>query len=109
MVSHFLSRQPSLPPGEARQFQVSGSVQIRCDCHWQPDRRAAFTAVLVHGLEGSSSSQYIVGTADKAWATGMNVVRMNVRGCGGTESLGASLYHSGLSADVGEIVRELIA
>jgi predicted alpha/beta-fold hydrolase len=62
---------------------------------------------LVHGLEGSSSSQYIIGTANKAWAAGMNVVRMNVRGCGGTESLGPSLYHSGLCSDVGEIVREL--
>jgi predicted alpha/beta-fold hydrolase len=49
-----------------------------------------------------------VGTASKAFAAGMNVVRMNVRGCGGSETLGASLYHSGLCADVGEVVRDLI-
>lgn len=65
------------------------------------------TVILVHGLEGSSTSQYIIGTADKCWAFGMNVVRMNVRGCGGSEC--SSLYHSGLSADIGEVVRELIS
>ena len=109
LISHFLTREAVLPPSEPRLFQVADRVQIRCDCHWQPDRRKAITAVLVHGLEGSSSSQYIVGTANKAWIAGMNVVRMNVRGCGGTEALGASLYHSGLSSDVGEIVRALIS
>lgn len=88
-------------------FRVAEGVQVRCDCHWQSDRRAALTVILVHGLEGSSASQYIVGTANKAWAAGMNVVRMNIRGCGGTESLSASLYHSGLCEDIGEVVREL--
>jgi hypothetical protein len=38
----------------------------------------------------------------------MNVVRMNVRNCGGTEQLGPTLYHSGLSDDVGALVRELV-
>jgi uncharacterized protein len=109
LVSHFLARESHLPAPEARLFRVADGVQIRCDCHWQTERQAALTVILVHGLEGSSSSQYIVGTANKAWAAGMNVVRMNVRGCGGTEALGASLYHSGLCADIGEIVRQLTA
>lgn len=109
LISHFLTREVVLPPSEPRLFRVADQVQVRCDCHWQPDRRSALTTLLVHGLEGSSSSQYIVGTANKAWVAGMNVVRMNVRGCGGTDALGASLYHSGLSSDVGEIVRDLIA
>ena len=109
LVSHFLGRDSHLPAAEARVFRVAEGIQVRCDCHWQAHRSAALTVVLVHGLEGSTSSQYIVGTADKAYAAGMNVVRMNVRGCGGTEALGASLYHSGLCGDVGEVVRELIA
>ena len=107
LVSHFLPRESRLPSPEPRLFRVAEDVQVRCDCHWQADRQAALTVILVHGLEGSSSSQYIVGTANKAWATGMNVVRMNVRGCGGTESLSSSLYHSGLCDDIGRIVEEL--
>ena len=39
---------------------------------------------------------------------GMNVVRMNMRNCGGTEKLTPTLYHSGLSADVGAVAQSLI-
>ena len=34
----------------------------------------------------------------------MNVVRMNMRNCGGTEELTPALYHSGRSGDVGAVV-----
>ncbi len=109
LVSHFSRRESHLPPPEPRLFRIADGVQVRCDCHWQKERQEVVTVILVHGLEGSSSSQYIVGTATKAFAAGMNVVRMNVRGCGGTEALTASLYHSGLCADIGEVVAELTA
>lgn len=108
IASHVLPRKNNLPAPERRLFRVEPDVQIACDCHWQTDRRSAFTTLIVHGLEGSSESQYVIGTANKAWSAGMNVVRMNVRNCGGTESLAPTLYHSGMSADVGEVVRELV-
>src|SRR6201996_4380120 len=38
----------------------------------------------------------------------MNVVRMNMRTCGGTERLAPTLYHSGLSSDVGAVLRAVI-
>ena len=63
------------------------------------------TLVLVHGLEGSSDSRYMQGIAARAYAAGMNVVRMNMRNCGGTEALTPTLYHSGRSGDVGAVVR----
>jgi uncharacterized protein len=109
IASHFLPRTDALPPAEERLFQVESQVQILCRCHWQTERSAALTVVIVHGLEGSSNSQYVIGTANKAFAAGMNVVRMNVRSCGGTEKLGPTLYHSGLSADVGAVARALIS
>ena len=67
------------------------------------------TVVIVHGLEGSSDSQYVIGTGGKAWAAGMNVVRMNMRNCGDTEHLGPTLYNSSMSADVGAIAKTLIS
>ncbi len=109
LAGHFLRPRNILPPPERRLFHVEPEVQVRCECNWQGERTAAATAVIVHGLEGSSESSYVLGTANKAWAAGMNVVRMNVRNCGGTEALAPTLYHSGLSADIGEVVRELIA
>ncbi len=39
----------------------------------------------------------------------MNVVRMNVRNCGGTEGLTPTLYHSGLSCDVGAVANDFIS
>ncbi len=67
------------------------------------------TVIVVHGLEGSVESRYMIGTGSKAWAAGMNVVRMNMRNCGDTEHLGPSLYNSSMSDDVGVIVQTLIA
>ncbi len=66
------------------------------------------TLIIVHGLEGSSDSQYVIGTGSKAWRAGMNVVRMNMRNCGGTETLGPTLYNSGMSDDVGAVAETLI-
>jgi len=64
--------------------------------------------IIVHGLEGSVESQYVIGTGSKAWTTGMSVVRMNMRNCGDTETLTPTLYHSGLSADLGAVTKALI-
>ena len=66
------------------------------------------TLVLLHGLEGSSMAHYMRGIADKAWAAGWNVVRLNQRNCGGTERLSRGLYHSGLTHDVRFVIRELL-
>lgn len=73
-----------------------------CHCHWQPEavRGDRLTILLLHGLEGSSDSQYIKGITTRAWVAGCNVIRMNMRNCGSTESWTPTLYHSGLSADV---------
>lgn len=80
-----------------------------CHCHWQLERRSTVTLMIVHGLEGSSNSQYVIGTGSKAWDRGWNVVRMNVRSCGGTELLTPTLYHSGLSGDIQGVVNALLA
>jgi len=113
IAGNFLPRTNLLPPGERRRFIVAehgsgAKVAVECLCHWQPERRHAMTVVVVHGLEGSAESQYVIGTGSKAWSAGMNVVRMNMRNCGNTETLTPTLYHSGLSADVGAVAEELI-
>jgi predicted alpha/beta-fold hydrolase len=92
---------------ETVEVDPADGSRVLCHCHWQeePERAARLTVVLVHGLEGSSDSRYIQGIAARAWASGWNVVRMNMRTCGGTETLTPTLYHSGLSGDVGVVVR----
>ncbi len=85
--------------------------RVLCHCHWQPEPGSSerLTVVLVHGLEGSSASQYIRGLAARVWAAGCNVVRMNMRNCGDTDHLTPTLYNSALSGDVGAVVRHFAA
>src|SRR5690242_18925567 len=109
IASQFLPRKIALPAPEERLFQVEEGVQVRCLCHWLQAAPRRMTVLMVHGLEGSSESAYMLGCTQKALAAGMNVVRMNVRNCGGTEALSPTLYHSGLSADIGAVARTLIA
>jgi predicted alpha/beta-fold hydrolase len=92
---------------ETVEVDPADGSRVLCHCHWQPEavRAGRLTVVLAHGLEGSSESRYILGITARAWEAGCNVVRMNMRTCGGTETLTPTLYHSGLSGDLGAVVR----
>jgi len=91
-----------------RIFETEPGTRLLAKCHWQTDPRRHPTLVLVHGLEGSSESRYMLGIAAKGYAAGFNVVRMNQRNCAGTEHLTATLNNSGLSADYRAVLEELI-
>jgi predicted alpha/beta-fold hydrolase len=108
IASFFLPRRFSLLPSEDRLIEVEPGIPVLCRCHWQAERRSALTVILVHGLEGSSESHYMMGIAEKGMAAGMNVVRMNQRTCGGTDRLAPTLYHSGRSDDVKAVAKNLI-
>src|ERR1700684_3522554 len=73
-----------LPASVSRQFEVEAGTKVRGGCHWQEKPGEHATIVMLHGLEGSSESEYMIGTAEKAWVAGFNVVRLNQRNCGGT-------------------------
>src|SRR5271157_2769448 len=95
---------------EERLFRVDSETQLKGVCHWQEGKRRELPViVIVHGLEGSSDSNYARGIADKAHARGFHAVRMNQRNCGGTERLTPTLYNSGLSGDYRAVLLELIA
>jgi predicted alpha/beta-fold hydrolase len=98
-----------MPEGEARLFRVDSETQIKGVCHFLRERRRdAPVLVIVHGLEGSSDSNYAKGIADKAWTRGFHAIRLNQRNCGGTEQLTPTLYNSGLSGDYLAVLKELI-
>jgi hypothetical protein len=102
-------RFPRLPAPQVRYFDVAADARVLAHCHWHADRARHPTAVLLHGLEGSSLAHYMGGMADKAWHAGWNVIRLNQRNCGGTERLSRGLYHSGLTDDLRFVVREIRA
>ena len=92
--------------------EVAPGIKVRCLCYWHQGRRenaaTALTMLAVHGLEGSSDSQYMQGLARHGLAAGMNVVLMNQRNCGGMDHLAPTLYNSSLSGDVAAVAQELI-
>jgi hypothetical protein len=109
IVGNFIPRPALQLPVDTETVVVDSAdgSRVLCHCHWQPEavRAQRLTVVLVHGLEGSSESHYVQGITARAWQAGWNVVRMNMRTCGGTEMLTPTLYHSGLSGDVGAVAR----
>lgn len=98
----------SLQKDEERLFEVAPGVKVLAHCRWQTDRDKRPTIIAWHGIEGSTSSNYMQATAEKGFRAGFNVIRVNFRNCGGTEHLTSTIYHGGLSADLGAVVKELI-
>lgn len=96
-------------PVEVRLFAVSPDSRLLGYCHWQPTPKRRPTLILVHGLEGSSESHYMLGITSKAWRAGYSIIRLNQRNCGGTESLTPTLYNAGLSEDLRAVATELAA
>lgn len=94
---------------EQRIIAVEPGAHLLLECRWQAERRDAPALLLIHGLEGSSDSLYMRGTARKAYAAGFNVVCMNMRNCGGTDHLNQSLYNSGMTGDIQRVVADELA
>ncbi|HXJ07456.1 MAG TPA: alpha/beta fold hydrolase [Candidatus Acidoferrum sp.] len=108
IAAAFVPRKFKLPPAEDRLFQVDPDSRILGRCHWQPGRwRDSPVIVILHGLEGSSESNYVCGIAEKAFRHGFHAVRLNQRNCGGTEALTPTLYNSGMSGDYRAVLEEL--
>jgi len=120
LAGNFLPRHWALPSSQDLLVEVEGPIKghdaygptsVLCHCHWQPEevRSGRLTVVLIHGLEGSSSSQYVLGNSTRAWAAGCNIVRMNMRSCGGTDKFSPAIYHSGCSNDVARVIDEIVS
>ena len=132
LAGNFLRRSWSLPPAEElvvqaetqaqlpdqlrsqlpdRQAEAAGypPTRLLSLCHWQPRPSERLTVILLHGLEGSASSRYVLGNSSRAWAAGCNVIRMNMRSCGGSDALAPTIYHSGRSEDVATVIDALVA
>jgi len=109
IASFLMPRQIHLPAAAERLVEVAPGIQVRCWCYWQAEKRTgAMTLIVVHGLEGSSESQYMAGIARNGLAAGMNVVLMNQRNCGGMDHCAPTLYNSSLSGDVAAVARNVI-
>jgi predicted alpha/beta-fold hydrolase len=65
-------------------------------------------AILIHGLEGSSESKYMISTTNELNGKGIDTVSVNLRGCSGEDNLLLGTYHSGKTEDVDFIVNHIL-
>lgn len=65
--------------------------------------------LLIHGLEGSANSNYMISTSNYLNKDGFDTVSMNLRSCSGEDNLLLKTYHSGKTDDVHFIIKHLIA
>lgn len=76
----------------------------------EPAKNSAQPLVFIlHGLCGSSSSSYVLSLQTLLKENGFNSVVMNFRGCSGELNRKAQAYHSGVSHDLEEVLRNVIS
>ncbi len=63
---------------------------------------------LLHGLEGSSQSQYIKGFAKYFSEKGFDICAMNFRSCSGEVNKLLRSYHSGATEDLNEVLSHVL-
>ena len=95
MTAYFL-RNPSRPEFQRERIDTPDGDFLDLDFLKGGHHKLA---ILLHGLEGSSSSQYILGIAPLLFEKGYDVLAMNHRSCSGEINKQRSFYHSGFIDD----------
>lgn len=65
-------------------------------------------AILCHGLEGSSSSKYILGTSKLLYNHNYDIAALNYRSCSGVMNNNIRTYHSGETEDLHTIINHVL-
>lgn len=69
---------------------------------------AKHAIIAIHGLEGSSNSNYIQALARMANKAGIDAIAMNLRSCSGEPNRTLASYHSGKTEDLVEIITHIL-
>jgi predicted alpha/beta-fold hydrolase len=106
LAPRVLDRVEPPPVDEVLVVPVAPESAVRVTVS-QPATAARGTLALFHGLAGSAGSRAVVHTALEAHARGWAVARVDLRTCGGTAHLSATLYNAAQSGDVAAVLAAL--
>lgn len=106
ILPSILPARPLPGAGESVDVPVEPGTTIRVVVH-RPAGAPRGTLVAIHGLAGSAESRYMRRTGAQALARGWAVARVNLRNCGGTEALAATLYNAGQHGDADAVLDAL--
>ena len=97
-------------PTATRLFRTDPQTQVLARLNTLPASPSASErpiVVALHGLTACDRAPYMVSTARAALDAGFDAMRLNMRNCGGTEHLCRTLYHSGLTTDLRQVIAAL--
>ena len=99
-------KPPAVPPSQARRVSTpDGDFFV---IHVQQGKPENPTVLLLHGLEGSRQSKYIIGLQSTFAALQWSVVVMEFRSCSGQINHARRMYHMGETSDFDHLVNTLI-
>jgi predicted alpha/beta-fold hydrolase len=79
------------------------------DLDWKFSKEKTNKVIItLHGLEGSTSSKYMLGMAKYGAENGYDVLGINFRGCSGEENRLYRSYHAGATEDLQEVVQYIL-
>lgn len=91
-----------------RELLIDCGDGVRLQCFASsPAHSNGRPVVLLHGWEGSAESLYVLSLAQRLFARGFEIVRLNLRDHGETHHLNRGLFHSCLLPEVVGAVRAL--
>jgi len=96
-IYSFLSRKSYRLPYQRERFHTPDEDFFEVDWLKKGVKRAA---VILHGLEASSKSTYILSMAKLLHEADWDVAAINYRSCGGEMNRQARVYHAGATDDV---------
>jgi len=90
-----------IPLKRARErFITPDNDFLDCDWYTENSNKTKPLVIVMHGLAGSSSSNYVLGVQQSISALGWRSVALNFRGCSGEQNSKARAYHSGDTGDI---------
>ena len=102
MYPYFFRKTPSI---QFTRERIETPDDDFVDVDWVKQNKTRL-AILMHGLEGSSSSQYILGTALALQQHEWDIAAINFRSCSGELNRRPTLYHSGFTQDLHQIIQQ---
>ena len=107
IIAALFRKTPTLPVDRERWHTPDGDfLDIDRVQGKQPD---VPRVVLLHGLEGSSSSNDIRGLMAVAHQLGWESIAMNFRSCSGELNRLRRMYHAGETSDLAWVIKQLLA
>jgi len=96
-----IRRRSSRLEAAEQEWLMDGGDGIRLLGHYTPQAgESRGLAVLLHGWEGSSRSNYMLGNGARLFAEGFDVFRLNFRDHGDSHHLNEGIFHSCLIDEV---------